>query len=256
MRGLQDKVVVITGAAQGIGRATARAFLDQGSKVVIADIDDDAGRRALQEITDTERAMYVHTDVADEASIQEMVRATVESFGQIDALVNNAAVFIMRGLDATVEEWHTILAVNVVGYALCAKHAVPEMIKRGGGSIVNVASVSSFIAQPGYLTYNTSKGAVANMTRCMALDLAPHRIRVNAVCPGTVWTERTERYISATFGLDRQGADAHPEIGGVHMLGRTADPREIAAAIIFLTSDEASFITAENLMVDGGYSAK
>jgi dihydroanticapsin dehydrogenase len=126
------------------------------------------------------------------------------------------------------------------------------MIEAGGGAIVNVCSISAHIAQPGYLTYNASKGAVAAMTRCIAMDLSPHNIRVNSVSPGTVWTQSNQRYLARTRGLDRAGADKAPDIGGAHMLKRCADPEEIADAIMFLASDNASFITAEDLFVDGG----
>lgn len=253
--GLDGKVAIVTGGAHGIGRATCAAFVGQGSRVVVADIDGPAGERAAQELrTAGGSAVFVRTDIAAEPSVIRMVEETVRSFGRLDVLVNNAAEFIMRGLEATVEEWRRILDVNVIGYATCSKVAAHEMMRVGKGAIVNVASVSSFVAQAGYLTYNTSKAAVANMTRCLALELAPHNIRVNAVCPGTVWTERTERHL-ALSGLSRAEAERHPEIGGLHMLRRVADPEEIAAAILFLASDSASFITAENLMVDGGYTA-
>jgi dihydroanticapsin dehydrogenase len=164
-------------------------------------------------------------------------------------------VFVLRGLEARPEEWRQVLDVNVMGPALVAKHVVPHLRKAGGGAIVNLASISSFIAQPHFLTYNASKAAIANMTRCMALDLAADHIRVNSVCPGAVWTQIVER-ITREAGLDRAAADAHPDWGGAHMIRRIAEPREIANAILFLASDEASFITAENLMVDGGYTAK
>jgi dihydroanticapsin dehydrogenase len=129
------------------------------------------------------------------------------------------------------------------------------MKKAGGGAIVNLGSISSFIAQPNFWTYNASKGAIANLTRCMAMDLADDNIRVNAVCPGTVWTQIVER-LSKEEGLTPEQAHADPKWGGSHMIKRIADPREIANAILFLVSDEASFITAECLMVDGGYVAK
>ena len=160
-----------------------------------------------------------------------------------------------QAAEATVDEWQQILDVNAMGPALAAKHAVPEMRKRGRGAIVNLGSISSFIAQPQFVTYNATKAAVANMTRCMALDLAPDNIRVNAVCPGTVWTQIVESRAKAD-GLDRAAADLSPDYGGSHMIHRIAEPREIAYAILFLASDEASFITAECLMVDGGYVAK
>src|SRR5262249_45102862 len=150
-----------------------------------------------------------------------------------DILVNNAAVFVLRGIDATPEEWRQSLDVNVIGLALVTKHVVPVMRQAGGGAIVNLASISSFIAQPEFITYNATKAAIANMTRCMALDLAPHHIRVNAVAPGTVWTQIVERR-ARELGLDRAAADVHADFGAAHMIHRCADPREIAYPILFL----------------------
>lgn len=250
------KVVVVTGGGQGIGRATCLRFGEEGASVVIAERDAAAGQKVAAEIKAAGgKALAVATNVADEASIQAMVASAVREFGGIDVLVNNAAVFVLRGIEATVEEWRQILDVNVIGVALAAKHVVPEMRKRGGGAVVNLGSISSFIAQPQFVTYNATKGAIANMTRCMAMDLAPDKIRVNAVCPGTVWTQIVESR-AREVGLDRAAADLHPDYGKSHMIERCAEPVEIANAILFLASEEASFITAENLMVDGGYVAR
>ncbi|MBL9124497.1 MAG: SDR family oxidoreductase [Planctomycetaceae bacterium] len=250
------KVVVVTGGGQGIGRATAQRFAEEGAAVVVADRDAALGQGVAAEIQQAGgQARAVTTDVADEASIQALVAQTVAAFGGIDILISNAAVFVLRGIEATVDEWRQILDVNVIGVALAAKHVVPEMRKRGGGAIVNLGSISSFIAQPQFVTYNATKGAIAQMTRCMAMDLAPDNIRVNAVCPGTVWTQIVESR-ARERGLDRAAADRDPDFGRSHMIERCADPVEIANAILFLASDEASFITAENLMVDGGYVAR
>ena len=194
-------------------------------------------------------------DVADEASVAALVAAAAEQFGRIDVLVNNAAIFVLKGLDAPFEEWRRSLEVNVIGTVFASRQVVPVMRRGGGGAIVNLGSISSFIAQPQVVAYSATKAAIANMTRCMALDLAADRIRVNAVCPGTVWTPIVER-LAADEGLDRAAADAAPAWGGAHLLNRLADPHEIAAAIAFLASDDASFITGENLMVDGGYTAR
>src|SRR6266550_2028939 len=215
---LKGRVAVITGGGAGIGRATCELFAEEGAAVVIAE--------------------------------HEAARA----FGKINVLINNAAVFVLRGIEATPQEWREILDVNVMGPALAAKHIVPHLRKAGGGAIVNLGSISSFIAQPQFVTYNASKAAVANMTRCMAMDLAPDNIRVNAVCPGTVWTQIVER-LSREKGMDRKAADADPAWGGASMLKRIADPSEIASAILFLASDDASYVTGAHLMVDGGYTA-
>ena len=194
MQRLSGKVAIITGAGGGIGLATAELFAEEGAAVVIAEIDERIGREAEAKIKGQGgRALFIKTDVADEPSIERMVAETVKAFGKVNILVNNAAVFILKGIDATVEEWRKILDVNVIGPSLVAKHAVPEMRKAGGGAIVNLGSMSSFIAQPHFVTYNATKAALSQMTRCMALDLAPDNIRVNAVCPGAVWTQVVER---------------------------------------------------------------
>jgi NAD(P)-dependent dehydrogenase (short-subunit alcohol dehydrogenase family) len=256
MNRLKNKVAVISGGGAGIGRATCELFAEEGAAVVIAERDPQTGR-AVAELIQSKggQALFVQTDVADEASIQGMVAEAVRVFGRLNILVNNAAVFVLRGIEATPQEWRQILDVNVMGPALVAKHVVPHLRRAGGGAIVNLSSISSFIAQPHFVTYNATKAAIANMTRCMALDLAPDNIRVNAVAPGAVWTQIVERQCREA-GMDRAAADKAPSWGGAHMIQRIAEPREIAYAILFLASDEASFITAENLMVDGGYTAK
>jgi dihydroanticapsin dehydrogenase len=256
MNRLAGKVAVITGGGSGIGRATCELFAEEGAAVVVAERDPTGGEETASRITNRGgRALFLLTDVADEASVAAMADRAASALGAINILVNNAAVFVLRGIDATPEEWRQILDVNVMGPALVAKHVVPHMRRAGGGAIVNVCSISSFIAQPQFVTYNASKAAIANMTRCMALDLAEHNIRVNGVGPGAVWTPIVER-LCREAGLDRAAADKDPAWGGAHILQRIAEPREIAYAILFLASDEASFITGEILMVDGGYTAR
>jgi NAD(P)-dependent dehydrogenase (short-subunit alcohol dehydrogenase family) len=256
MNRLRGKVAVITGAGTGIGFATAALFAEHGAQVVIAERDEPSGKVAAERIKQAGGdALFVPTDVADEASCARMASASVASFGAIHVLVNNAAIFILRGIDATPEDWRQMLDVNVMGPALVAKHVVPAIRQAGGGAIVNLASISSFIAQPNFVTYNTTKAAILGMTRCMAMDLVADNIRVNSVCPGVVWTQIVERQALA-MGLDRAAADVHPQWAGAQLIQRCADPREIAQAILFLASDEASFVTGSHLMVDGGYTAK
>jgi dihydroanticapsin dehydrogenase len=255
MNRLDGKVAIVTGGADGIGRATCELFAAEGCAVVIADVNAEKGQALSREIAGRGgRALFLETNVADEASIVRMVGEAVNAFAGIDILVNNAAIFVLKGIDATVEEWRQILDVNVIGVSLVTKHVVPEIRKAGGGAIVNLGSISSFIAQPQFVTYNATKAAIATMTRCMALDLAPDNIRVNAVCPGTVWTQIVER-LSREQGMDRQAADAAAAWGGACLMKRIADPSEIAKAILFLASDDASYVTAAHLMVDGGYTA-
>ncbi|WP_152656290.1 SDR family NAD(P)-dependent oxidoreductase [Oceanobacillus sp. CFH 90083] len=257
MRGIEGSVAIITGGAQGIGKATCDLLGTYGAKVVIADIDHVLGRKLEIELKGKGvSALYVHTDICNEDSIKNMVTEVVNHYNKIDFLVTSAGRFVFKSIDATTEEWRYIIDGNIIGTALSVKYVVPEMRKNGKGAIVNISSISGHVAQENYLTYNTTKAAVTHMTRCMAMDLANLNIRVNAVNPGTVWTKNNEYYIKKDKGLNREQADSHPDIGGAHMLKRNAEPEEIAAPIVFLLSDEASFITAENLMVDGGYTAK
>lgn len=255
MNRLAGQGAIVTGAGSGIGRATAELFAEEGAGVVIAERDPASGSAVAAAITATGgRALFVRTDVTDEASVRTMVSAALEAFGAIHVLVNNAAIFVLRGIEATPDEWRSSLGVNVMGPALVAKHVAPAIAAAGGGAIVNLGSISSFIAQPHFATYNTTKAAMLALTRCMAMDLARDHIRVNAVCPGAVWTPIVQQQAEA-LGLDRAGADAHPDWGGRHLLKRIAEPREIAQAILFLASSEASFVTGASLMVDGGWTA-
>ena len=235
---------MITGAGAGIGRATAELFAEEGAAVVIAERDEARpGEDAAERIKQSGgRAIFVHTDVADEASVMRMAAEAVAAFGAIHILVNNAAIFILRGIDATPEEWRQMLDVNVMGPALVAKHVVPSIRKAGGGAIVNLASISSFIAQPNFVTYNTTKTAILGMTRCMAMDLAPGQHPGQCGLPGRR-LDPDRRASSLAMGLDRAAADVHPQWAGAQLIQRCADPREIAYAILFLASDEASFIT-------------
>lgn len=252
---LAGKVAVVTGGALGIGQATCIRLAEEGAAVVVADINAAAGAETTAEIIKAGgRALFVTTNVTHEDSIEQMVHETIKAFGKIDILVNNAAIFVLRGIEASPAEWRQILDVNVMGTSLVTKHVAPEIRKAGGGSIINLGSISSFIAQPQFVTYNATKAAIATMTRCMALDLAPDNIRVNALCPGTVWTQIVEQ-LAREKGLDRAAADKDPTWGGASMLKRIAEPREMANVVLFLASDESSYITGAHIVADGGYTA-
>lgn len=245
----------MTGAGAGIGEAIALRFAEEGARLVLNDINA-ANVNAVVERVRAQggEAVAAVADIASEDGARSIAAAAVEHFGGIDVLINNAADFTQKTVeDAEIADWQRVLNVNVIGTALVAKHAIPHLKQRGGGSIVNIASMSGLIAQPAFATYNASKGAVITLTKCMALDLAPFKIRVNAVCPGCVVTSASHREI-ARLGLTY--AEWQARVAPAHMLGRTGEPREVANAALFLASDEASFITAAHLLVDGGYTGQ
>lgn len=245
---LENKVAIITGAAAGIGEATAIRFVEEGARVVLADYDGPAVERTAARLGSS--AVAVASDISKEADARRISERAIEAFGAIDIVVNNAANFTTFSVeDATIEAWEKVLGVNVIGTAMVSKFAIPHIKKRGKGAIVNLSSQSGIIAQPNFATYNSSKGAILTMTRCMALDLAPFQIRVNSVCPGCVYTSATEREWTR-MGLSKEEWTC--KMAPQHMLNRVGEAREVANAILFLASDEASFITAAHLLVDGG----
>jgi NAD(P)-dependent dehydrogenase (short-subunit alcohol dehydrogenase family) len=246
---VHDKVAVVTGGATGIGEATAELFSEEGARVAVIDRDE-AGAAVADRL---EGARFYRADIAREDDVRNAFARVDAELGGLDILVNNAAVFVLKGLDATPEDWHRSLDVNVIGTSLCTRYAAESMKKRGGGAIVNLSSISGFIAQPEFLAYSATKAALVNMTRCIALDLAPHGIRVNCVCPGTIRTAATDRHMEQTGQTE---AEFLAENAPMHLLNRVGTPREVAYAVLFLASDEASFITATPLMVDGGYTAR
>lgn len=250
---LKDKVALVTGAAAGIGEATAELFFEEGARLVILDIDQAGEAVAARIAARGGEALFVQADVSREDDVRRAVGETERRYARLDILVNNAAVFVLKGLEATVEEWRRALDVNVIGAALCARYAAALMKKSGGGAIVNLGSISSFVAQPHFLAYSATKAALVNMTRCMALDLAPDNIRVNCVCPGAIRTAATERHMVQSGQTEEQ---FNAEVAPLHLLNRLGRPREVAYAVLFLASDEASFITATPLLVDGGYLAR
>ncbi len=250
---LKGRVAIITGAGSGIGQATAELFGEEGAKVVVADIDAKGGEGTTKKIQDRGGvAHFVQADISREADAKKIADEAVKVFGRIDILVNNAATFVLKGFEATAEEWQHSLGVNVVGTALVTKFAVAHM-KNQGGAIVNLGSISSFVAQPNFFAYSSTKAAVLQMTRNMAMDLGPYKIRVNCVCPGSILTPASFRHMDKV-GMTLE--EFKKEEGAKTFLGRAGRPREIACAILFLVSDDASYITGASLMVDGGYTAQ
>jgi NAD(P)-dependent dehydrogenase (short-subunit alcohol dehydrogenase family) len=251
---LQGKVAIVTGGSVGIGQATSVLFAEEGAKVVVANPNADAGEECAAGIRALGgEAIFVQTDISQEDHARRVCDEAVEKFGRLDILVNNGAVFILKGLEASVADWQRMLSVNIMGTALMSRFASEYMKQFGGGAIVNLGSISSFVAQPSFITYSSTKGAILQMTRNMAMDLAPFNIRVNCVCPGTILTRASYEHMErAGQSLDAFLAEQAP----MHLLNRVGDPREVAYPILFLASDEASFITGTHLMVDGGYTAQ
>jgi NAD(P)-dependent dehydrogenase (short-subunit alcohol dehydrogenase family) len=242
------KVAIVTGGSAGIGRATVDELCREGAAVVFTGIEQEVGKQAESELSALGLpALFRHGDMADPEFPIRIMQDAMAKFGRVDYLVNNAFSFISKGADATAEDWTQVLEVGPVAYARMGAAAAELMKKLGGGAIVNVSSISAFIAQPNRWTYNAAKGAVHTLTKCMALDFAPYGIRVNSVSPGWIWT----REVLKAAGGDRAKWD--PIWGQFHMLARCGDPAEVAAGILFLLSDDASFITAADLPVDGGY---
>lgn len=251
---LANKTAIITGVGAGIGQAIALRFAEEGARLLLNDRNQAAGQATLAKVKELgAEAVLVAADISQEGDARSISRTAVERFGGIDILVNNAADFTQKNVEqAEVADWQKVLGVNVIGTALVSKHAIPHM-KARGGSIVNIASMSAVIAQPDFATYNASKGAILTMTKCMALDLAPFNIRANSICPGCILTSASYREIERLGLTFEQWRD---RAAPLHMLNRLGEPREVANAVLFLASDEASFITATHLMVDGGYTGR
>jgi len=252
---LANKTAIITGVGAGIGQAIAVRFAEEGARLVLNDISEAAAQVTLGQITSLgAQAVLAIADISQEAGARSISAVAAERFGGIDILVNNAADFTQKSVEqAEVADWQKVLGINVIGTALVSKYAIPHMKSRGGGSIVNLASMSSVIAQPDFATYNASKGAILTMTKCMALDLALFKIRVNSICPGCILTSASYREIERLGLTFEQWRD---RVAPLHMLNRLGEPREVANAALFLASDESSFITSAHLMVDGGYTGR
>jgi len=251
---LTGKVAAVTGGASGIGEATVRRFVAEGARVAFADWDGDRGHRLAADIAAAGgNVTFTEADVADEAAAMAFVRKAGESFGRLDILVNNAGIRMYQTVvDATAESWDKILGVNLKSYAFCAKAAVPLMRRAGRGSIVNVASVRSITAGNNTIQYDTAKAAIAGLTRGLAMDHSPEGIRANAVCPGPIFTPFHARRIqSAGQTVEQYNQDAATRT----MLRRPGTPEEVAACILFLASDEASYVTGSLLFADGGLTA-
>jgi len=243
-----NKVAIVTGGASGIGQATVQEFAQSGVRVAIFDVQAERSQQVRDALVADGGIVEAYTvDVANDEAVKQAVNMVAERLGKIDYLVNNAFSFISKGLDVTPADWDRALGTNVRGYSNTVQACYPHMRGRRGSAVVNLASISAHIAQPNRWTYNATKGAVIMMTKCQALDLAVDGIRVNAISPGWIWTPE----VSKAANGDREKWE--PVWGKYHMLRRLGEPREVARAILFLCSDDASFITGTELAVDGGY---
>jgi len=247
---LKDKVALITGGGTGIGRATAILFASEGARVMIV------GRRAVP-LENTVAAIKAEggeaacltVDVSKAIEIQTMVEETMRLYGRIDVLFNNAAIFTGIGktvVELTEEEWDGLMAVNLKGVFLCCKYVIPHMIHQGGGTVVNCSSIAGHIGQRRQAVYNTAKGGMELLTKCMALDFAEHKVRVNAVCPA---------WVKIDFNKD-QIEQSGDEVLRLHPIGRFGQPEDVAPAVLYLASDESSWVTGASFMIDGGYTTQ
>jgi NAD(P)-dependent dehydrogenase (short-subunit alcohol dehydrogenase family) len=254
-----NKVVIVTGGALGMGRGACLAFAKQQAKVVVADINAKAADSLIEQIREAgEEAHAVITDVSRAEGARQVVQETVKAFGGVDILFNNVGIQPNSSyLDAETlpeEDWDRILAVNLKSCFLMAKYCIPEMKRRGGGVIINNASVQGLQSQKQVPAYAASKGGVLSLTRNLALDYAEHHIRVLAVCPGSIDTPMLRD--SAAFFAPNDPESAVQEWGRRHPLGRIGTPEDVANVVLFLASEKASFLTGEYVCVDGGLMAK
>lgn len=245
MAKLQNKVAVITGGASGIGAATARLFVSEGAKVVLVDLNEEKGKAFEKELKELKaEALFVKANITSEEEVANVFKQAVEAFGQVDIVFNNAGIGRVHPThDLEYSEWRNTVNVDLDGVFLVAREAIREMLKSGGGAIVNTASMYGWVGSPGSAAYNAAKGGVINLTRSLALEYAEKNIRINSLCPGFIDTPIIPEEMKLALS----------DITPMKRLGK-AD--EMAKAVLFLASDDSSFMTGNSLTVDGGYTAQ
>lgn len=246
---LKDKVALVTGGGQGIGKAIALRLLSSGMKVALAEADAEAGQEAEAELKGKGPVLFIETDVASEADVRRVVELTESRFGGLDALINNAGINMVKPLaELTLDEWRRVIDTNLTGQMLCAKYAAPAL-KARGGAIVNIASTRAMMSEPNTESYSASKGGIVALTHALAASLAPD-VRVNCISPGWIdvsaWKKSSEH---------RQAA-LRPEDHAQHLAGRVGKPEDIAALVAYLIGPDSGFITGANFVVDGGMTRK
>jgi NAD(P)-dependent dehydrogenase (short-subunit alcohol dehydrogenase family) len=250
---LKGKVALVTGGGSGIGRATALTFAREGARVALADYVPEGGERTVKEITAAGgEAIFINADVSKNAQVEAMVNKIVQTWGRLDCAHNNAGIEGRTAsvVDCTEENFDRIIAINLKGVWLCMKHEIAQMLKQGGGAIVNTASVAGLVGFRGLVAYNASKGGVVMLTKTAALEYAQSGIRVNAVCPGVIQTPMVARLI------DSSPAYSEKDLEQGEPVGRMGKPEEIAEAVVWMCSDAASFVTGLPMAVDGGWVAQ
>jgi NAD(P)-dependent dehydrogenase (short-subunit alcohol dehydrogenase family) len=249
---LQGKIALVTGGGSGIGRATALRLSKEGAKIMIADYMPEGGERTVRMIKEAGgEASFVEADVAVGKQVEKMVNETVKTYGRIDCAFNNAGIEgrIANTVECSEEVFDRTIAINLKGVWLCLRYEIQQMLKQGGGSIVNTASVAGLVGFVGLPAYNASKHGVIGLTRTAALEFATQKIRVNCVCPGVIRTPMVERI------LDKQGF-TEQELNAGEPVGRMGQPEEIAEGVTWLLSDAASFVTGHPMVIDGGWVAR
>jgi len=253
---VQSKVALITGAAKGIGREAALLLAREGARIAVTDIDETEGRKVAEAIASAGgEALFLTQDVADEAQWQAVIATVVARFGRLDILVNNAGVALAGSVEETsLEDWRWLMSINLDAVFLGTKHGVLAMKGNGGGSIINISSIEGIIADPNLAAYNASKGGVRILTKSAALHCAKagYKIRVNSVHPGYIWTPMVEGYLNET----EDPAAGKEGLISLHPIGRLGVASDIANGILYLASDESSFMTGSELVIDGGYTAQ
>lgn len=255
MNRLSGKVAIVTGAALGLGRATAFRMAEEGAAIALLDTLDEQGEQLQQELRDRNlKAHFWHCDVSSEATVERVFEEVVNFFGRLDIVVNNAGVAGANKPthELSEAEWDFVQAVNVKGVFFGTKHAIPHLRRAGGGSIINLSSIYGLVSAPDVPAYHASKGAVTLMTKTDALLYAADRIRVNSIHPGFIWTPMVQGYLaqSGDVGQGRKAVDL------LHPLGHMGEPDDIAWGAVYLASDEAKFVTGTELVIDGGYTAR
>jgi len=248
---LNNKIAIVTGAASGIGRATAMLFASEGAKVVAADWDGDKGQRLAEEILERDGdAIFVKADVSSPDDVQRIVQKAVEAYGHLDVIFNNAGVEGEQAptAECSLENWDRVIAINLKGVFLGMKYAIPEMLKNGGGAVINNASVAGLVGFQGIPAYCASKGGVIQLTKTAALEYAKQGIRINAICPGVIATPMVERFIGGNEEIQKTFEALEP-------VGRFGRPEEVAELALFLAGSGSSFCTGAPFIVDGGFVA-